>query len=39
MIPGLHDSRQECSCIWENLEPDEQHLEEPKAQGLGGMNA
>ncbi len=20
--PGLHDVRQECSCIWENLEPD-----------------
>lgn len=21
--PGLHDVRQECSCIWEDLEPDE----------------
>lgn len=20
--PGLHDVRQECSCIWEDLEPD-----------------
>ena len=20
--PGLHDVRHECSCIWENLEPD-----------------
>lgn len=26
--PGLHDIRQECSCIWESLEPDE-HQEEP----------
>ena len=22
ILPGLHDIRQECSCIWENLEPD-----------------
>ena len=21
--PGLHDVRKECSCIWEDLEPDE----------------
>ena len=21
--PGLHDVRQECSCIWEDLEPDQ----------------
>ena len=20
--PGLHDARQECSCLWEDLEPD-----------------
>ncbi|MGE5491086.1 MAG: hypothetical protein ACM31P_07400 [Actinomycetota bacterium] len=39
LIPGLHDTRQECSCIWEALEPDEQHLEEPKAQSQGGLNA
>lgn len=25
LLPGLHDSRNEHSCIWENLEPDEQH--------------
>ncbi len=21
--PGLHDVRQECSCIWEDLDPDD----------------
>ncbi|MGE5470391.1 MAG: hypothetical protein ACM3X0_06295 [Bacteroidota bacterium] len=21
--PGLHDVRQECTCLWEDLEPDE----------------
>lgn len=23
LVPGLHDIRQECSCIWEDLEPDQ----------------
>lgn len=23
VLPGLHDTRQECACIWEDLGPDE----------------
>lgn len=31
-IPGLHDVRQECSCIWESLQPDES-LDDSRREG------
>jgi len=29
--PALHDVRQECDCIWEDLEPDEVRPEQDKS--------
>jgi hypothetical protein len=38
MVEGLHDTRRECSCIWESLEPDEVR-EDPAKRGSQGLAA
>lgn len=35
-LPGLHDTRAECSCIWESVEADEMP-EVPQSQGARGL--
>lgn len=48
MLPGLHDVRRECSCIWESVEPDrvgedapglEQKNPDAKGAGQEGLAA